>query len=86
MAGKVGHLTGTGCTVGHVQQATTPRYVHPRIEDARAVLAARFGPIDTPSAPERHTENGNTEKHGSGLLAQLVEQRTFNPTVQGSSP
>ena len=21
-----------------------------------------------------------------GLLAQLVEQRTFNPTVQGSSP
>ena len=24
--------------------------------------------------------------HSVGLLAQLVEQRTFNPTVQGSNP
>ncbi len=27
-----------------------------------------------------------TEFRVLGLLAQLVEQRTFNPTVQGSSP
>jgi len=90
MARKAGHLTGTSYTVGHVQQATTSRYVHPRIDDAKAVLAARFGAIDTPcvdpSEPQTTHGEGNTEKQEVGLLAQLVEQRTFNPTVQGSSP
>jgi hypothetical protein len=29
---------------------------------------------------------GKKQKNGSGTLAQLVEQRTFNPLVTGSNP
>ena len=38
-----GHLLGTSYMAGHVQQGTTSRYIHPRSEDARKVLHARFG-------------------------------------------
>lgn len=38
-----GHLLGTSYIAGHVQQMTTSKYIHPRSEDARRVLNARFG-------------------------------------------
>jgi integrase len=46
-----GHLLGTSYIAGHVQQGTTSRYVHPRIDDARKVLNARFGEGAAGAAP-----------------------------------
>ena len=64
---------------------------------AIASKAAEQGP-DAKASDSTGTEaNGNSgltpeihmlssSGHSVGLLAQLVEQRTFNPTVQGSNP
>jgi integrase len=49
-ARKAGHLTGSSYMAGHRQVTTTNRYVHAQIDDARAVLNARFGSNGTPCA------------------------------------
>ena len=46
---------------------------------------SKLSPQPTRSTPLEPNES-RKQFQALGLLAQLVEQRTFNPTVQGSSP
>ena len=64
---------------------------HPQIDDAYEVMNERFPPFGTRSGTRATESDGESMKirmgfRVLGLLAQLVEQRTFNPTVQGSNP
>jgi integrase len=83
-ARKAGHMTGVSYTAGHVQQGTTSRYVHPRIEDARRVLNARFGSgaIEAPATPGNG--GGNVLSKAFDTPCVDSEQGTENDTHENA--
>ncbi len=90
-AREIGHLSGLAYMADRTEENTTSRCIHPQIDDAQEVLNERFPPISTRSGTrttESDEESTKLDRASRvlGLLAQLVEQRTFNPTVQGSNP
>lgn len=79
-----GHLLGTSYIAGHVQQGTTSRYVHPRIDDARKVLNARFGGDAIEATATPGNAGGNVLSKAFDTPCVDSEQGTENDTHQNA--